>query len=131
MTPIMKATILCSFGDIDLAEIAVSRLKQRIPGLNHIEISGPHYGKPDEAVDFVPMVGGLNDLMSSVAVSPSSFGALPVPPVQDEAEASSDYAPRSVTLRILCRAERVSDVEAQLINLGALNIRYSFDAVGQ
>ncbi|MCI8623354.1 MAG: hypothetical protein HFG26_06780 [Provencibacterium sp.] len=123
----MKATVLCSFDNIDLAEIAVGKLKASVPGIEHIEISRPSFEEPEEHIHVLPL-GTAGD-GTSVGVGAVSNGIFPIfTDFQGEDEDSarrSDYIPRSVTVRVTCTQAQRSAVEAKLINLGGLRIRSS------
>lgn len=123
----MKATVLCSFDNVDLAEIAVGKLKTAIPGIEQVEISHPDFEEPEDTLRILPMgmPMGVTGDNTSVGVGAASNGVFPVfmGVKEDEDSRSSDYVPRSVSVRIICREQQRSAVEAKLINLGALHVR--------
>lgn len=124
----MNATVLCSFENIDLAELAIGRLKAAIPGIEQIEISHPDFEEPEETLRILPtgMPMGTALDSTSVGVGAVSNGVFPVFMGVREEEGNtgrSDYVPRSVSVRIICREPQRHAVEAKLINLGALHVR--------
>ncbi|MCI8440998.1 MAG: hypothetical protein HFG27_00505 [Provencibacterium sp.] len=119
----MNAVVLSNFDDIDLAEIAVGRLKADIPGISHVEISRPSFEEPEEHIVLPAATVGDG---SSMGVGPVSGGVFPVVlnvGLSEEKPESSDYIPRSVTVRVTCRQQQRESVEAKLINLGGRHVR--------
>ena len=117
----MNVVVSCNFDDIDSAEIAVGRLKADIPEISHVQISQPSFEEPDERI--VLPAGMMGDA-ASVGVGPVSNGVFPVfMNTAEEKSGSSDYIPRSVTVRVTCRQAQREAVEAKLINLGGRHIR--------
>ena len=63
----MKATILCSFDDVDLADLAAGKLRARMEkGIESIEISKPYYGEPSDTMDFLPIFPTMNGNFGAV-----------------------------------------------------------------
>lgn len=146
----MSATILCSFDDVDLAEIAAGRLRHKLPSIRNIEISRPYFGEAHDSMDFFPagktgvsagmagMAAGMADGSGAAGLAAGNLAGMSGMPgaavpvylgaagSEQTDRHSSDYIPRSVTLRITCESGLRDRVEARLINLGALKIR-SFD----
>ncbi|RGB67964.1 hypothetical protein DW086_06050 [Harryflintia acetispora] len=120
----MKATILCSFDDVDLADLAAGKLRARMEkGIESIEISKPYYGEPSDTMDFLPIFPTMNGNFGAVTY-PVGLTAIPTIEEQSSPDSpESDYIPRSVTLRVTCAPEQRSDIESILINLGAQKIR--------
>lgn len=117
----MSITILCSFDDVDLADLAAGRLRAKIPEIKSLDVSRPDIKDPQDT-GFFPMLG------SAAAASGMSGSAGPVVPLIPNMDMSTqtnhdDFIPQSATLRLVCPEECREAAEAQLLGLGAMKIR--------
>ena len=123
----MKTTILCSFDTVDFAELAAGRLRAKIPGIKDIEISTP----PPEGTRMGGVLPFTAVGMATLgAPGGSSAGPIALPVYLGDTGAAgqpgSDTVSNNATMRVTCSTSRRREVEAQLINLGALHVR-AFD----
>ncbi len=123
----MKTTILCSFDTVDFAELAAGRLRAKVPGISEIEISTPppDGGRTEGIIPFA--AAGMATLGMPGG---GSAGPIALPIYLGDADAEgrneSDTVSNNATMRVTCTSAHRREVEAQLINLGALHVR-AFD----
>lgn len=129
----MKATILCSFSSVDMADLAAGRLRSRIPHIDDIEIRCPSYRHPKNADEDI-ITGALASVQAAGSAPAPGGAAVSIPITEmvvdsnpDRDSGDSDFIPRDATMRITCRSDLRSDVESMLINLGALKIHSTND----
>lgn len=123
----MKTTILCSFDTVDFAELAAGRLRAKIPGIKNIEITTP----PPEGTRMGGVLPFTAVGMATLgAPGGGSAGPIALPVYLGDADPDrhpeDDTVSNNATMRVTCAASRRREVEAQLINLGALHVR-AFD----
>lgn len=122
----MNSTILCNFDDVDLAELAVGRLRAKIPGLKYIEISKPTYGVSDSGENVPFGIAGMAAFSAPGSSTPDAVTAPVYFGRMEHEPPNRDISPQSVLLRVTCNTMHRRQVEAQLINLGALRV-HAFD----